>query len=316
MASSTLHSPALHEAYRLIAGHVYRGMGDFAYQAFDDINRRYFAGCLPEPLLLWDITSHGHNLGWTRACKDGPPIIKLHPSVLAGTESAIPWQIAPEVQGVCLAYDLLLHECVHLSVDYLHGGWENLPGLTQLWTSHNNPVWVDECNRIACLLGFNERTRMGYYKRVPVPGKFTKTGKSETKPKWTHGGRYNPEYFPQGLRGRFDFYLLNRLPFDLNLNGKVLSGSTERTQAVCAAYKQKEEVVLDAIGSNQVVVKRPGEHLLPGQIDYLCFVRTIPRMSEDTARCVFSSLRWQGRIEEVSKRVYEVAERNVMESCA
>src|SRR5262249_21231745 len=122
------YNEQVHAAYRLIARHVYRvgGLGDFAYAAFEYINVTFFDGRLPEPLILWDITNWGKCLGWTRSPTDGPPIIKLHPSIVAPSDGkhrlrgSTPWNI--KHPGRCYAYHVLLHECVHAAVNYLHGG--------------------------------------------------------------------------------------------------------------------------------------------------------------------------------------------------
>ena len=231
-----LQDKAIHDAYRLIARHVYRGRGVFAYQAFDDINARYFAGAIPEPLILWDITQHGHALGWCRPSQDGPPIIKLHPSILSGTESATPWGLTPYVLGVCYAYDVLLHECMHEAVERLRGGWRHLPEVTKLWTSHNNPVWVAECNRIAGLLGYAATITMNGSARVAVPGETTKTGKQRTVTKWTDPGGIPASRFPHTLPGRRTFYLHNALPFKLELDGLRLAGAAARAACDVQLY--------------------------------------------------------------------------------
>jgi hypothetical protein len=143
---------------------------------------------------------------------------------------------------------------------------------------------------------------MGYYKRKPIPGRFTKTGKLETKPVWTHDGDYQPDFFPQGIPGRFDFYLINQPPFTVDLNGSgVLIGARVRDRKIRDLYRHKEELVLEAMGANAVAgaefVKRP-----------------IPGLSMQDVRCVFSGLRWQGRLEKVGKGVYVAPDQDSM-SC-
>jgi hypothetical protein len=208
----------VHAAYRLIARHVYRvgHLGDFAYAAFEHINAAFFAGRLPEPLILWDITNYGKCLGWTRSPQDGPPIIKLHPSLVmpVGTQSVAggwkpPWGLSQ--LGHCYAYDVLLHETVHAAVEYLHGGVEAHPDFSSKWTSHANPVWVAECNRIARIMGVDVAYDMKRYRRVPTGG-LTKTGKPATKVEFSCDGP-DPERFPQNLPGRVAFYRAKQLPF-------------------------------------------------------------------------------------------------------
>src|SRR5262245_3030671 len=99
----------VHDAYRVVARHVYRRgrLGEFAYRAFDHVNATHFGGKVPETLILWDLTDHGHCLGHCRSSDEGPPIIKLHPSLVLPA-SAAPWGIPPEYLGWCCAYDVLL----------------------------------------------------------------------------------------------------------------------------------------------------------------------------------------------------------------
>jgi hypothetical protein len=166
-------------AYRLVARHVYKlhGLGDFAYQAFDYINATFFDGRLPELLILWDITAYGGCMGWTRSPADGPPIIKLHPSLVApATKNA--WG-APQL-GRCYAYHVLLHETVHVAVNYLHGGIESHQEFKKKWTTHANPIWVGEINRIARLMGIDVTYDMKKYRRVPTGG-MSARGKAATK---------------------------------------------------------------------------------------------------------------------------------------
>src|SRR5262245_14356015 len=106
----------IREAYRLVAAYVYGELGRFAYRAFDFINATYFADARPETLILWHLTDHGRELGWCRSCADGPPIILLHPWLVeppaceCQTER---WHNPVELYGLCYAFDVLLHECIH-----------------------------------------------------------------------------------------------------------------------------------------------------------------------------------------------------------
>jgi hypothetical protein len=213
----------LHQAYRLIARHLYRRrrLGAFAYAAFDHINATHFAAKLPETLLLWDLTEYGHCLGWTRSAADGPPIIKLHPAVVspaprppALADESI-WGFPPTWFGLAFAYDVLLHECVHVTVNYLHGGWETLSTRRSYWTSHNNPVFVAECNRLAPMLGYTgDPFTMKIPTRVIIPGVLTKSGTPKTKTvRIQAGDAPDFERFPYSLPCREARYLTGTLPF-------------------------------------------------------------------------------------------------------
>jgi hypothetical protein len=203
-----LASPGIHAAYRLIADHLYGELGRFAYAAWGHINGTYFGGALPETFILWDLTDYGRCLGWCRSAEDGPPIIKLHPNLVmpsdreAARAQLARWGIPVETFGPCFAFDVLLHECMHANVEYNLGGWRRLDGAQRSkWTSHNNPLWVAECNRIAGLLGFRPCYTMKKYKRVGGKVKYTCDGPDF-------------ECFPYTLPGRKEFYLARSLPFD------------------------------------------------------------------------------------------------------
>ena len=132
-----------------------------------------------------------------------------------------PWGIDTAWLGRRLVFDALLHETMHASVHYRLGGWEGE-------SSHNNPQWIAEVNRIAPLLGFKDAfAGMQKPKRVPIPGEKTKTGKPKTKVKKVTDGNipFNTvASFPLGLRRHFkkanQFYTRGRLP----LPGLTLGG--------------------------------------------------------------------------------------------
>ncbi len=217
----------------MISKHYNGPRGVFAYAAFEDINRRYFDGRLPMTLILWDITEHGALLGWCRSPRDGSPIIKLHPSLLSPAGVELPWNISLEVLGACFAYDVLLHECMHTSVNYLLGGYEALPDYRSSWTSHNNPVWIAECNRIARLLGYPDvRADTSKAQRIPDPdGATTKTGKPATVVRWVDTGNIVKENFPHCLEDREVFYRRNVLPLDLPEECRKFPGFRERVNS-------------------------------------------------------------------------------------
>jgi hypothetical protein len=224
----------LHTAYRTVARHVYRRgrLGEFAYTAFDYINATYFKGQLPEALILWDITEYGHCLGWCRPAEDGPPIIKLHPATVCPAVTKLPfyspeqaekvWGYPADWFGLPFAYDVLLHECVHASVEYLLGGWGRRADFCSYWTCHNCPAWVGELNRLAPLLGYRgDPFTMRKPRRVPTDV-IGKSGKPKTRTVRTQaGGAPKLAEFPHNLPGRESFYLGQKLPFPWAKRGKV-----------------------------------------------------------------------------------------------
>jgi hypothetical protein len=201
------------QACQLVAEHYQGARGVFAYQAFEYVNATSFANALPWPLILWTLTPHSACLGLTRAT-DGPPVIQLHPAVLGGSERTTPWGMNPDHLGPAFAFDVLLHECIHLAVQTLRGGGEGP-------TSHNNPAWVAEVNRLAPLQGFPDFIAGGStVQRVREPGT-TGPGKVQRQSGATLAGEPVPyattvARFPYGLRvhlGQTDWYTETRLPF-------------------------------------------------------------------------------------------------------
>lgn len=209
-------TPELIDAVKLVA-HRYNGKrGEFSYAAFDHINQAFFDGELPLPLILWHITPYGRCIGYTRPMTE-LPIIVLHPSLLGGSDvTKNPWDAPAEQLGLALVYDVLLHECIHVSVQHKYGGWHD-----KGQTSHNNTAWIAEVNRIAQILGFDRfKAGMSKARRKPIPGEYTKTGKPETKVV-----RDTPDdcvdfgdvaSFPHPSRAVIqpEFYRQNQLPFD------------------------------------------------------------------------------------------------------
>jgi len=103
-----------------VTRHYYDIRGQLAYQLFELINASYFDNELPWPLILWALTAHGHCLAYTQA-RDRPPIVVLHPSILGGTEKENPWGVPAAWLNVRYAFDVLLHELMHVSVECRSG---------------------------------------------------------------------------------------------------------------------------------------------------------------------------------------------------
>ena len=133
-----------------VAGAAYGRAGEWAYEAFDVVNARYFDGRLPTPWIQWAITPHSSCLASTRPRAESLPVVTLHPSLLGSDVTEDPWGIKSKYLGPAYAFDVLLHECIHIQVvrvrKYVQARGE---------TSHNNAAWIEEVNRIAPLLGFD-----------------------------------------------------------------------------------------------------------------------------------------------------------------
>jgi hypothetical protein len=226
--STPLGSPTdpavLPAATHAVVAHYFGRRGVFASQAFAHLNATYFAGALPQPLLLWALTPHGACLGATRV-STAAPIITLPPSLLGGSERANPWRIDPRWLGPAFACDVLLHECLHLAVHVHHGGPSGP-------TSHNSPEWVAELNRVAPLLGFpGFVAARSAPRRVAAPETGTGDGRrrtvvqrlSDTSCGGAPLGFRVVAGFPHALRiafGQTQVYETNALPFPHALDGR------------------------------------------------------------------------------------------------
>ncbi len=202
-------------AVRLVARHYYGARGVWAYEAFDYINAAYFAGELPTPAIQWGITPHGGCLGLTTSSAR-PPVVTLHPSLLGGSEKVNPWGVSPALLGVAYAFDVLIHECIHVNVEYLRGGWRAVGD-----SSHNNPQWIGEVNRLAPLVGLvGVEAGLSKARRIPIEdAEPTARGKQPTRV--VRGSTGNLPHkamatFPAGVRHHFgwlDVYREDTLPF-------------------------------------------------------------------------------------------------------
>ena len=210
----TNHSE-IEAACKLLAEHYYGKPGTLAYEAFDHINATFFDGNLPAPNIQWLLTPYGRCLGLTgfMVSENVPPIVVLHPTMLGGGPSKDPWGIDRKYLGSYYAYETLLHECMHISVRYLLGGYTGE-------SSHNSPQWISEVNRIAPMIGLNGiQAAMSKPKRVAAESGFTKTGKPATTVKRVCDGNVPFESvarFPHGVRqflNDLSIYEQNALPF-------------------------------------------------------------------------------------------------------
>jgi hypothetical protein len=156
-------SRTFRESCLIVAEQVYGRKGVWAYEIFDFINTMYFSGRLPWPHIVWGLTAHGNCIAWASTARDKsrPPIITLHPSLLQGTEKEDPWRIPPDWLGPSLVFDTLLHECIHVHIDYNLGGHGGEG-------SHDTKRWMRQINRIARLLEFRT-VRFGITRTVRVP---------------------------------------------------------------------------------------------------------------------------------------------------
>lgn len=189
---------------RAVAEHYNGPRGAWTYSAFDHINTSYFAGQLPTPLIVWTITPYGHCIGQTQAevgaSAGEPPVVTLHPTLFR--------------KGLRYAFDVLLHECIHVEIICNQGGHTGE-------TSHNSDEWVAEVNRLAPLIGIAgvaaARTKV---RRIPIAdAEPNERGKRPTMVARATDGNIPMQAlatFPHGVRehlGLMNYYEDRTLPF-------------------------------------------------------------------------------------------------------
>lgn len=220
---ATCNVSDIEEACRIIAAHYHGKRGTWIYEAFDWINASLFAGELPYPLIVLGLTAHGGCLGWTASSARKPPTIMLHPSIWGGTEKKDPWGISPDILGVRYAFDVLIHECIHVSVNY------RLGGRSAGDSSHNNPEWIAEVNRIAPLIGLLDVQAA----RSVVKRKGKKTHRDcDGNIPFVAASRF--PYAVRKLRGELDYYRdRSKLPFecDAKLHVTAIADSEQANES-------------------------------------------------------------------------------------
>jgi hypothetical protein len=206
------------KALDLIADYYHPRFGRWAYRAFDAVNTTFFEGRLPRPLIQWGLTPHGHCLGLT-AIRDRP-IITLHPSIMEPRGDRSPWGVKTHWLGPVFAFDVLLHESIHVAQAALYGPESKGE------TSHNCPSWIAEVNRLAPLLGLHDvHVDLNRPRRVPIPGQITKTGKPQTRVQRVEMGNVPLSAharFPYGVRQFLgtaaDYYRRREFPCGIKLD--------------------------------------------------------------------------------------------------
>ncbi len=150
------------ESCLVVAKQCYGAKGTWAHETYAFINHAYFGGRLPWAHIIWGLTDYGSCIAWasTERDKTRPPIITLHPALLEAQQKPCPWGIPNSHLGSSLVFDTILHECIHVHIDYNLGG-------THGRTSHDCDRWVRQVNRLAPLLGF-EGIEAGRTKLVRV----------------------------------------------------------------------------------------------------------------------------------------------------
>lgn len=154
-------------ALRHTAGLLWGDSGRWLYDTWAAHNIRCFGGRLAPVAIDYGLTSHGRALGIFHHT-DAPgrlPRITMHRSLLEPKGNA--WHMCL-LLGERLAADVLLHEMIHQAIqqELGHNG-----ATKSSWTSHMNPAWVDEVNRLSPLLGLPALAAMP--RRMRIPGQPT-----------------------------------------------------------------------------------------------------------------------------------------------
>lgn len=112
------------ESCLVVADQCYGPKGTWAYECYAFINCHFFGGRLPWAHIIWGLTEYGSCFAWASTARDKarPPIITLHPAILGSVQKKDPWGIDPTCLGPSWVFDVLLHECMHVHIDYNLGG--------------------------------------------------------------------------------------------------------------------------------------------------------------------------------------------------
>lgn len=156
-------SATFRDSCRIVAEQCHGAKGTWAYDAFAFINDHWFSGRLPWAHIIWGLTPHGGCLAWssTDMEKSRPPIILLHPSLLGVGVIENPWGVPKSWLGPSYVFDVLIHECIHIHIDYNLGGHKGR-------SSHDCARWIRQVNRLAPLLGLG-KIHAGGTKIMRVP---------------------------------------------------------------------------------------------------------------------------------------------------
>ena len=152
-----VHLPAI-ETLEEAASAYWGARGRWVYAAFRWANRALFAETLPPPFVQWAMTPHGACLGQVFVDSVSGPVVVLHPSAWGDgslhARERVSWgRGEPVFPSRLFTLDVLVHELLHVRVRQL-GGRAYVEGLeTKRISSHDNPWWPAEVERLSPLLG-------------------------------------------------------------------------------------------------------------------------------------------------------------------
>lgn len=142
-------------------------IGGWAYDTWETHNWQYFDGVLNPCAIIWGLTPHGAKLGFYSGWLNR---ITLHESLvdpkfdkLNSSGGKHVWGQQADAFGALYASDVLLHEMIHQKIHQIYGHDGSQEGGN---SSHNNPLWVAEVNRLAPLLGLSCQAEVIRQKRI------------------------------------------------------------------------------------------------------------------------------------------------------
>ena len=148
------------EALAVAAEIIHPRVGRWTYETWAELNENLWDGELPICGIQWGLTPHGSAHGLWSGSQN---TITLHKSLIEPKGNA--WGIAHKM-GERYAADVLLHEMMHQYIDVVLGVRDGGESESPSKSSHNNPYWVAEVNRIAQLLGLDCKAQVVKQRRV------------------------------------------------------------------------------------------------------------------------------------------------------
>lgn len=142
------------DTLRAAAAIMWPRFGEWAYETWLSHNYAYFDGELETCGIIWGLTPHGKCMGRFSG------VITLHSSLIESHGN--PWG-ARAWLGEQWASDVLLHEMVHQAIHQRTGG---NGAVLKSDSSHSNPHWAAEVDRISPLIGLDVRAMAIRQRRI------------------------------------------------------------------------------------------------------------------------------------------------------
>lgn len=234
---------------------LYGERGCWAYDAWAAINHRFWNGQLVPGPIHWGLTA-GASAGWFLGHgRSGQ--ITIH-EALTGTDfddwvmadrsrERSSWNLPPSAFGIGTALGTLLHESMHQA--HHQRGQEY--GLDRLGNreAHHCQTWVDECARIAPLIGLPTRTWPVYIERKEsIEEVFNRLERQHSR-----GGRLDPNKLTRtGLANRRQWIQSPTIDGETidpaDWDGPPLAKPGEITMFPRASYEQMGVTPADRVG--------------------------------------------------------------------